>query len=815
MLELRSIHKEYVTGENTTIALKSVNLKFRRNEFVSILGPSGCGKTTLLNIIGGLDRYTSGDLFINGISTKEYKDKDWDTYRNHTIGFVFQSYNLIMHLTVAENVELALTLSGVSDKERKERTKEVLEKVGLTDKAKSLPNQLSGGQMQRVAIARALINNPDILLADEPTGALDSTTGVQVLELLKEIAKEKLVVMVTHNPELAEHYSTRIIKIKDGEIISDSNPVDGKLEFVQKESNNKKPSMSFFTALKLSFKNMLTKKARTLLVALAGSIGIIGIALILSMSSGFQNYIDDIQEKALSEYPLTITSETVDYSFVMKMIEDMTKEDENQSEDKIYVNNILTQFANSQVNNTVKNDLESFKSYIDQNEEFLNLTTDIKYNYESSFYVYPHTGVADNVYPLPSSTGLKNMVSWVELLNSDSLNENKYELLAGTWPKEKNEIVLIVNAKGQLTDIVLYMLGERTKDDLTAAIMGNADIESFPKEYDLDYFVGRELNMLVKSDLYEKVTPDDSNYTSIGAEYKQIASYDKNTTALKNLIDTKSEKLKITGVIKTTSTNSIDMSAFLGGIGHLTALYDHIIAKNSTSDVVLAQLQNSEKNIITGALFKDEGTVTKEESYKKALRNLGFADINIPDSIEIYPKSFADKDKIKEIIDEYNETKPENQQLTYTDEVALMISSVSDIVDAVSYVLIAFVSVSLIVSSIMIGVITYISVLERTKEIGVLRSIGASKKDISRVFNAETLIIGFAAGLLGILTSLLLLIPINLVIHHFTKISNMGQLPLGGAIALIIISTVLTLIAGIIPSMIAAKKDPVVALRSE
>ncbi len=815
MLELRSIHKEYVTGENTTIALKSVNLKFRRNEFVSILGPSGCGKTTLLNIIGGLDRYTSGDLFINGISTKEYKDKDWDTYRNHTIGFVFQSYNLIMHLTVAENVELALTLSGVSDKERKERTKEVLEKVGLTDKAKSLPNQLSGGQMQRVAIARALINNPDILLADEPTGALDSTTGVQVLELLKEIAKEKLVVMVTHNPELAEHYSTRIIKIKDGEIISDSNPVDGKLEFVQKESNNKKPSMSFFTALKLSFKNMLTKKARTLLVALAGSIGIIGIALILSMSSGFQNYIDDIQEKALSEYPLTITSETVDYSFVMKMIEDMTKEDENQSEDKIYVNNILTQFANSQVNNTVKNDLESFKSYIDQNEEFLNLTTDVKYNYESSFYVYPHTGVADNVYPLPSSTGLKNMVSWVELLNSDSLNENKYELLAGTWPKEKNEIVLIVNAKGQLTDIVLYMLGERTKDDLTAAIMGNADIESFPKEYDLDYFVGRELNMLVKSDLYEKVTPDDSNYTSIGAEYKQIASYDKNTTALKNLIDTKSEKLKITGVIKTTSTNSIDMSAFLGGVGHLTALYDHIIAKNSTSDVVLAQLQNSEKNIITGALFKDEGTVTKEESYKKALRNLGFADINIPDSIEIYPKSFADKDKIKEIIDEYNETKPENQQLTYTDEVALMISSVSDIVDAVSYVLIAFVSVSLIVSSIMIGVITYISVLERTKEIGVLRSIGASKKDISRVFNAETLIIGFAAGLLGILTSLLLLIPINLVIHHFTKISNMGQLPLGGAIALIIISTVLTLIAGIIPSMIAAKKDPVVALRSE
>ena len=811
MLELRDIRKEYVTDVNTTTALNGVSLSFRRNEFVSILGPSGCGKTTLLNIIGGLDRYTSGDLIINGKSTKEYKDKDWDTYRNHTIGFVFQSYNLIMHLTVEENVELALTLSGISEQERRVRTKEVLAKVGLEDKAKALPNQLSGGQMQRVAIARALINNPEILLADEPTGALDSTTGLQIMELLKEIAKEKLVVMVTHNPELAVSYSTRIIKIKDGVIIDDSNPLDSEQDEVYDLNDYHKTHMSFFTALKLSFKNMLTKKARTILVAFAGSIGIIGIALILSMSAGFQNYIDDIQEQTLAEYPLTITSKTVDYSFIVNIIKDISTENKDRDEDKIYVSNILSEFANQKNQNEVVNDLESFKKFLDSNEEIHELTSDIVYNYESSFYVYPENKDPYSIYPLPKTTGMQNYATWVELLDNQNLLENKYDLIAGEWPKKYNEIVLIVNYKGEVSDICLYMLGERTYSDLIASLSGSLSIDDFAKEYDVNYFLGKEVHMIVKSDFYEL----DKDSTDPNKIYEKVASYDSNNKELAQIIENKSEPLKIVGVIKSSSSNSMDFASFLGGIGHINSLKQHVIDKNIKSDVVVEQLKHPTMDIVKGTEITASLNKTQEEEFKSVLRNFGYADIAVPDNIAIYPKSFADKERVIEIIEDYNNSVAKEKQLTYTDDVGIMISSVSDIVDAVSYVLIAFVSVSLIVSSIMIGVITYISVLERTREIGVLRSIGASKKDISRVFNAETLIIGFLSGLLGILVSLLLLIPINIIIKFLTGIANMGQLPLAGAIALIIISTCLTLIAGIVPSMIAAKKDPVVALRSE
>ena len=807
MLELKNIRKEYVTGETSTIALKNVSIKFRRNEFVSILGPSDCGKTTLLNIIGGLDRYDSGNLIINGKSTKEYKDKNWDTYRNHTIGFVFQSYNLIMHLTVAENVELALTLSGVSETERKQKTLEVLERVGLSDKAKVRPNQLSGGQMQRVAIARALINDPDILLADEPTGALDSTTGVQIMNLLKEIAKEKLVIMVTHNPELAEEYSTRLVRMMDGEILSDSNPVLEELEVVKEDEKVKKPSMSFWTSLKLSFKNMLTKKARTILVAFAGSIGIIGIALILSMSAGFQNYIDDIQEKTLSEYPLTIRSETTEMSFLMEIIKDVTsKPDEGRDQNKIYVNSILKDFINKKDESTTVNDLESFKHYLDNNEELPNLITDIKFSYRSNFYVYPGNGDPSIVYPLPSQTGANSMVSWVELIDNAGLLENKYELLKGSWPTKEDEIVLFVNSKGEITDIVLYMLGEITLSEL----LGTSTENELPVSYDLDYFIGQELKMLVDSDLYERLdTPEN------GILFEKVTNSNSTNSKLASIIEKKSTSLKVTGIVKPTGESPMEVSTYIGGIGYNTKLKNFVIEKNKNSDVIQTQLASTETNILTGQPFVTDANNTKTENYNRVLRSLGYANLDNPDNILIYPKSFNDKERIIEIINEYNEQATESKKISFTDEVGLMISSVSEIVDAVSYVLIAFVSVSLIVSSIMIAVITYISVLERTKEIGILRSIGASKTDISRVFNAETLIIGFTSGIMGVGISLLLLIPINIIIEHFTSVPNMGQLPLAGGIALIIISTVLTLIAGIVPSMIAAKKDPVVALRSE
>lgn len=793
MLELYNIRKEYVVGDNVTIALDDLTLKFRHNEFVSILGPSGCGKTTLLNIIGGLDRYTSGDLVINGKSTKEFKDRDWDTYRNHTIGFVFQTYNLIMHLNVYENVELALTLSGISEAERKERVLNVLSRVGLDDKIYSLPNQLSGGQMQRVAIARALVNNPDVLLADEPTGALDSVTSIQIMELLKEIAKEKLVVMVTHNPELAEEYSTRIIKIKDGHLIDDSMPVE-EIKVVEKSQSSKKTSMSFFTALKLSFRNLLTKKTRTLLVALAGSIGIIGIALIMSMSHGFQSYIDRIQEDALSQYPLRIEQETMDTTALMEKL--MLRGEENVKKDPnvVYINTIFGDVMKIMEENMEKNDIASFKKFLDSNEEIKDLVTDIRYNYNADVNIYNDNSKTNKLYP--SGNGMMAMIGgWQQLIDNQELLENQYELVSGEFPNEYNELLLILDQDGNLTDLSLYVLGIISETDLYQSMTPNG------KPLQTEYLHQQLLGLKYKA-------VADSDYYKLNETQDRIVNNGTPDEVLGVLAESGFE-LEIVGIVKASSNSG--MSAMFGGIGYTKDLVNKVMEINSSSDVIKAQLANKTIDMVTGLPF--EGDV--EEAYKSRLRSLGYADPENPDSINIYPKSFAAKERIIEIIKEYNSTQPVEKQIKYTDDVAFMIQSVNQIVNTVSYVLIAFVSVSLVVSSIMIGVITYISVLERTKEIGILRSIGASKKDIARVFNAETLIIGFAAGVLGIGISLLLLIPINSVIKYFTDIANMGKLPVAGGISLVIISTLLTLIAGLIPSRIAAKKDPVIALRSE
>lgn len=801
MLELVNIRKDYVTGDNVTVALKNVSVKFRENEFVSILGPSGCGKTTLLNIVGGLDRYTDGDLIINGKSTKEYKDRDWDVYRNHTIGFVFQTYNLIMHLTVLENVELALTLSGINESERRQRTIEVLEKVGLSDKLHSRPNQLSGGQMQRVAIARALVNNPDILLADEPTGALDSTTSVQIMELLKEIAKEKLVIMVTHNPELANEYSTRIIRIKDGELMEDSNPCEAVIVKEKDESTNK-TSMSFMTALKLSFRNLLTKKARTLLVTLAGSIGIIGIALIMSMSNGFQTYINNIQEDTLTSYPLIIEKHTTDPESLFLSVLSREQEKKEPDGEKVYVNNIFTDLYQILLNNNITNDLVSFKSFLDNNEEIQSLVTDIKYEYNADLNIYKQ-GVNNNgfmeyeyqtIYPsnlgMPQMSGFGSVGSWGELIDNDKLIENQYELVAGSYPKNAEDVVIILDSDGQISDIILLMLGLRSFRDF-------ADInKELKNDYTYEELLSLEFLLLADSQYYQ--------YDEANNKINHITKDDPN--AFRTLLMNESKTLRVCGIVRPNGEAS--MTSMFGSVGYTEKLVNYIVNKNENSVAIQKQLEEENINLVTGEAFALGGR-------DKLLDSMGFVDSNNPDSIQIYPTTFEAKERIIEIITEYNSVKETKDKINYTDYVAVMISSVNDIVNAVSYVLIAFVSISLIVSSIMIGVITYISVLERTKEIGILRSIGASKKDISRVFNAETLIIGFGAGVLGIGISLLLLIPINFIIETLTTIANMGKLPLVGGIGLIIISALLTIIAGIIPSRIASKKDPVIALRSE
>ena len=848
MLELKKISKVYKLENFKQKALDNISINFRNCEFVSILGPSGSGKTTLLNIIGGLDNYTSGDLIINGISTKKYNDRDWDTYRNHKIGFVFQSYNLITHQTVLSNVELALTLSGVKSKERKKRAKDALKKVGLIEHINKKPNQLSGGQMQRVAIARALVNNPDILLADEPTGALDSKTSVQIMNLLKEVAKDRLVIMVTHNSDLAEKYSTRIIDLKDGEIKGDTNPYN-KSDENNETTKGKKTNMNFLTALSLSLNNLMTKKGRTILTAFAGSIGIIGIALILSLSSGVQNYINRVQEETLTSYPLMIEDNSVDLTSVMTEQMDKLKKDENTKQsNKIYSNNMMTDTLSIMSSKVQSNNLKSFKEYIEKNKEINKYTTSIDYKYNIELQLYK-SDIEDKIVKVNPNTilstmGITDMQAsyfmfkdvFSEIIDNDELNNQMYEIVSGRMPKNYNEVVLVVDKNNRISDYVLYALGLKDQQelkDMFEKVRKGEKVVTTDTSYEYSELIGLKFKLLLNTDYYEKVN---------GLWIDKSEDEEFLREKLKD-----SEEITIVGIIKPNKDSAVTSST-LGGILYTDSLEKHVLKKVEDSQIIKEQKQNPEINIITGLEFSDEefnindlsfeqqtylSSLNQEElaevitkykesyslTYEKVLEKLGSIDLDNPSGIYIYAKDFESKDAIKNIINDYNEQQRKNSKeanvINYNDVVGMLMSSVTDIVDIISYVLISFVSISLVVSSIMIGIITYISVLERTKEIGILRAIGASKKDVSRVFNAETLIIGFTSGVFGILITVLLNIPINIIIKKLTGVSNITQLPLNGAIILIMISVILTIIAGLIPAKLASKKDPVESLRSE
>ena len=848
MLELKKISKVYKLENFKQKALDNISINFRNCEFVSILGPSGSGKTTLLNIIGGLDNYTSGDLIINGISTKKYNDRDWDTYRNHKIGFVFQSYNLITHQTILSNVELALTLSGVKSKERKKRAKDALKKVGLIEHINKKPNQLSGGQMQRVAIARALVNNPDILLADEPTGALDSKTSVQIMNLLKEVAKDRLVIMVTHNSDLAEKYSTRIIDLKDGEIKGDTNPYN-KSDENNETTKDKKTNMNFLTALSLSLNNLMTKKGRTILTAFAGSIGIIGIALILSLSSGVQNYINRVQEETLTSYPLMIEDNSVDLTSVMTEQMDKLKKDENTKQsNKIYSNNMMTDTLSIMSSKVQSNNLKSFKEYIEKNKEINKYTTSIDYKYNIELQLYK-SDIEDKIVKVNPNTilstmGITDMQAsyfmfkdvFSEIIDNDELNNQMYEIVSGRMPKNYNEVVLVVDKNNRISDYVLYALGLKDQQelkDMFEKVRKGEKVVTTDTSYEYSELIGLKFKLLLNTDYYEKVN---------GLWIDKSEDEEFLREKLKD-----SEEITIVGIIKPNKDSAVTSST-LGGILYTDSLEKHVLKKVEDSQIVKEQKQNPEINIITGLEFSNEefnindlsfeqqmylSSLNQEElaevitkykesyslTYEKVLEKLGSIDLDNPSGIYIYAKDFESKDAIKNIINDYNEQQRKKSKeanvINYNDVVGMLMSSVTDIVDIISYVLISFVSISLVVSSIMIGIITYISVLERTKEIGILRAIGASKKDVSRVFNAETLIIGFTSGVFGILITVLLNIPINIIIKKLTGVSNITQLPLNGAIILIMISVILTIIAGLIPAKLASKKDPVESLRSE
>lgn len=979
MLNLKNICKEYKMGDTTVHALRGVDVSFRQNEFVAILGHSGCGKTTLLNIIGGLDRYSEGDLIINGVSTKKYKDRDWDTYRNHSVGFVFQSYNLIPHQSVLSNVELALTLSGVKKSERRKRAKEALKKVGLGDQLKKKPNQMSGGQMQRVAIARSLVNNPDILLADEPTGALDTDTSVQIMEILKEVAKDRLVIMVTHNPELAEQYATRIVNLKDGLVVGDSNPVteeeikdtEKKFALADKKKKQKKPSMSFFTALSLSFNNLLTKKARTLLTSFAGSIGIIGIALILSLSSGIQAFIDGIQEDTLSSYPVVIEEEALDMTSMMASMMSMAESGKDREEGKVYANTVMyDMMATVSGSASSSNNLESFKAYLDQNsatlDEYIN---SIQYGYDLDLLIY-NSDTDNKLEKLNPSSLFEGMISesysqaispsdymldvWQEMIPSKDgssispLITEQYEIVedGGRWPENYNEVVLVVNENNEIADTALYALGfkdsEEVDDILTALSKGEEYESDAATSWDYDEILGKTFKLVLPTDLYSK------------NEHGVWEDISENETLLKVAVDD-SEDIKIVGIIR--PREDATSASLSGTICYTKALTEFYIDAINSSEIVKEQMADTAVDVLSGANFMEsgkeytdsekaemlisyiehisdkqkaemyveiittppedlltesseqymqqypdresrieamlrantgEGAVdentarsyfedmtdeeienlmvssmekmisaqyaeqamtgiqsfsdsdlakmldlyyddkTDEEKAKdfdkfvpevtleNTLHTLGSVDYDKPYSVSIYPVSFDAKQSVTDMIGDYNDTAEEDDKITYTDYVALMMSSVSVIVDAVTYGLTAFVSISLVVSSIMIGVITYISVLERTKEIGVLRSMGASKRNISNIFTAETLIIGLVSGLIGVGLTILLNMPINAILDLLlTDVTITASLPMGAGIILVLISMLLTFIAGLIPSKMAAKKDPVEALRTE
>ena len=1013
MLQLKNIVKTYVAGDTKQDALKGVSMNFRENEFVSILGQSGSGKTTLLNIIGGLDRYTSGDLIINGVSTSKYKDADWDYYRNHSIGFVFQSYNLIPHQSVLSNVELALTLAGISKKERRARAIEVLKKVGLADHIHKRPNQMSGGQMQRVAIARALINNPDILLADEPTGALDSETSVQIMELLKEIAKDKLVIMVTHNPELAAKYSTRIIRVLDGCIVDDTDPYNVPDQISVIPQKRKKISMSMGTAVSLSFNNLKTKKGRTLLTSFAGSIGIIGIALILSLSTGIQDYVNDLQRDTLSSYPVSIEKEESPLASILTA--SASEEDGGDTEKKentVYSNNRMYELFNAMfASDSETNNLTKFKSYLDErmaedgDEKESDVLKDhvetIQYQYDVKLNTYIETedgyrstdmssvftngatsqstssdDSSDN--SMASMMGMSSssmsqmsnsmMSLWSELLpGSDGelisdMVYDQYDLEAGRWPEAANELVLIMSDQNEITDVAFYALGLMSDEEVTdmmKAVMKSETLSTKQREISYDDILETTFKLILNPDYYTKEA--NGTWSYIGDDKDSM-----------NLVIDHGYDLKIVGIIKPNPDAAVTSAT--GSFGYTSALTQYVIEQTNNSELVKEQKlpENENLDLLTGLPFviTEENDPTDEEKAEKikeyfaglndvektkiyteilseptdeeieqmtsmymnnfssrdaiitlvastmgmdeetaksyledysdeelqemlqkqlvqmikenksdsaqaqvlqmrvnateqgdlfgtagyaavakafdelidstddttvlakyydeympstvsgstleeTLQKLSAVDINSPYAINIYAKSFDDKEKIADVITQYNETAEEDDQISYTDYVALLMSGVNTMINAVSYGLIAFVSISLIVSSIMIGIITYISVLERTKEIGILRSVGASKKDISRVFNAETAIIGLTAGLMGIGVTLLLNIPISMVIDNLTGIGNIAKLPVMGAVILVAISVALTMIAGLIPSKLAAKKDPVIALRSE
>lgn len=983
MLQLKNVVKKYGEKENQVTALNGVSISFRENEFVAILGHSGCGKTTMLNIIGGLDHCTEGDLIINNVSTKKFKDRDWDAYRNHSIGFIFQSYNLIPHQTVLSNVELALTISGISKSERRKRATEALNKVGLGDQLHKKPNQMSGGQMQRVAIARALINNPDILLADEPTGALDSETSIQVMELLKEIAKDRLVILVTHNPELAEQYSTRIVRVKDGNIVSDSDPFDPPEVKETVNTKKKRVSMSFFTAVSLSLNNLLTKKGRTLLTSFAGSIGIIGIALILSLSTGINNYINAVQEETLSSYPISIQKETTDMSgaFANIMEKHIEEINEGANEEKVKANTAVYEIFNA-MNSTAKqkNNMKDFKNFIDSSEVMQENSAAIDYSYDVPMPIFTtdtegkiiksdfmemanealgidensSMSAASSMMPFASSS----MEVWEEMLpgdTNDSVNNillNQYDLIYGSWPQSKNEVVLVLTGHNQIPDVIMYSLGlkDSTKmSEIIKDVMTGKTVDDYGQtEWSFADICKKEFKLILPCESYLKKDSGDG--------YEDLTKIDTGLEYLYNSEDV-GLKIKISGIIRPNEDATVTM--LTGYLGYTKALTDYVIETTNNSDIMKMQLDDKENDVLAGLPFKKDdytepsademaerigeflkgcstsqkaeifkfamaipkdgeaaeyaknylSQVTREDlenqvtqmyaermgvdaesvlsyinqmddetlfgyaeeaissqyiqqyaqavqqqfaslteeqlaamlenaefdngqykalfdrytpdefsesSYEDILTKLGHADFEDPASIRFYARTFEDKDKISEAIADYNENASEDDEIKYTDYVALLMSSITDIISGISYLLIAFVSISLVVSSIMIGIITYISVLERTREIGILRAIGASKSDISTVFNAETLIVGLVSGAIGIGVSLLLIIPINIILYNATGIEGLkAVLPMTAGGILVAISMLLTLIAGIIPSRVAAKKDPVEALRTE
>lgn len=982
MLKLTNIVKKYTAGDTTVEALKGVDISFRESEFVSVLGPSGCGKTTLLNIIGGLDRYDEGDLSINGKATKEFKDSDWDTYRNHSVGFVFQSYNLIPHQTVLSNVELALTLSGVSKSERRKRAVDALTQVGLSDQINKKPNQMSGGQMQRVAIARALVNDPDILLADEPTGALDTQTSLQIMEILKNISKDRLIIMVTHNSDLAEKYSTRIIKLLDGNMTGDSNPYDGKEEKrPETVKKGKKTSMSFFTALSLSLNNLMTKKTRTFMTAFAGSIGIIGIALILSLSSGIQTYINDVQEDTLSSYPISIESESVDISSIMSSLMGVHEEEAEHELDKVYSSNMMAEMMNTMVSiEKTENNLKKFKEFLDSPESGIEqYTSAIKYSYGNILNIYsPDT--TNGIYQVNPSTvfnsfrdsmtsgsggGMSSMMMstfnfdiWAEILSGkdgepvNDLISGQYDVLAGRWPAAYNEVVLIVDQNNEINDIYLYSLGLKDSEEITEIMKAAINGETYSTNiltWDYDDLLNLSFKLILPTDYYQ--------YDASTDTYQDMRDNEK---YMEVILKEKGIDIKVCGIIR--PSEDALATAMNGAVGYTYLLTEHVINAVNESEPVKKQNENPDTDIFSGLPFDDgseeeisdaekaadvkayfekltsieksviyteimsapseeqfqamltqymgmypdraskeaviiqayaeaagmdEATIktylesmtddevndamtsmmteminqnfaeqtqaqlgamttdelsyafdmmypnldeaalaglydkympatVSESTYDENISALGVADLSKPTAISIYAASFQNKDNIADIIKDYNKSVDTGDQISYTDYVALMMSSITTIINAISYVLIAFVAISLVVSSIMIGIITYISVLERTKEIGILRSIGASKGDISNVFNAETLIVGFTSGMIGIVVTVLLCFPINAIIRALSGITNLtAALPVLGGVILVGISMLLTFIAGLIPSRIAAKKDPVEALRTE